>query len=187
MDSYSSFQSKRIFLRAFEKDDLPALHEYLNHAEIIGRRYIPWEISDVLPLSTSDIEKVIAKWAEGEKQANLAIIERTQGELIGHACFSWSWDPHCPDLSLVIAPKYQRKGYGSETLKLILDYLFQNTLAHNVSGWIADWNMPARQFVQKHGFKEVGTIRRDGIRNGKYYNLIQVDILKPEWKAKQER
>jgi RimJ/RimL family protein N-acetyltransferase len=69
---------------------------------------------------------------------------------------------------------------------LLLHYLFENTPAHNVSGWLADWNQAARGFAQKHGFRESGRSRREGIRQGAYYDGILVNILRPEWEAGQE-
>jgi RimJ/RimL family protein N-acetyltransferase len=177
----SPLQSGLLHLRAFELDDLPTLHTYLNHPQLTGRRYLPWTFSDVLPLSTKDIQRLIEKWQTAEKQANLAIVEQQHGELIGHAHLSWSWDPHCPEVSLVIAPEHQCKGYGGETLGLLLDYLFNQTPAHNVGGMIADWNAPARTFAAQFGFQEVGAMRRAGLRNGSYFDLIQVDLLRTEW------
>jgi RimJ/RimL family protein N-acetyltransferase len=66
-------------------------------------------------------------------------------------------------------------------LQTLVTYLFKNTPAHNINGWMAEWNCSARGFAQAHGFKESGRWRRDGIRNGKTYDGILVDILRPEW------
>jgi RimJ/RimL family protein N-acetyltransferase len=70
-------------------------------------------------------------------------------------------------------------------LRLVLTFLFEHTPAHTVDGGFPDWAESARQFATKHGFKESGAIRRDGIRNGAYFDTIIVDMLRPEWKAMQ--
>jgi RimJ/RimL family protein N-acetyltransferase len=42
------FETDRLRLRAFEPEDLPALHTYLNYPEMIGRRYLPWRFNPCL-------------------------------------------------------------------------------------------------------------------------------------------
>jgi RimJ/RimL family protein N-acetyltransferase len=86
---------------------------------------------------------------------------------------------------VVIAPQYQRHGYGSGVLHILLDYLFGQSPAHSLSGWMGDWNQAARGFAKKHGFQESGVWRRDGLRDGAYYDGIQVDILRSEWLARK--
>ncbi|MBC8508056.1 MAG: GNAT family N-acetyltransferase [Anaerolineales bacterium] len=177
------FSSERLCLRAFEPDDVTVLHAYLNHPSLTGRRYIPWSHSNDIPLSLTQVETILEKWGKGEKQFHLAVVSSGNDKVIGHANCDWGWDPHCPHISLVIAPDYQRQGYGSEVFNLILRYLYENTHAHNVAGGMNDWNQTARAFAQKHGFKETGKMRRAGLRNGEFYDWIGVDILRPEWQA----
>ena len=115
----------------------------------------------------------------------LAIIEKDEGKLVGHALCDWGWDPHSPFIALVIEPARQRQGYGSEILALLPRYLFGQTPAYNISSWAAGWNTPALNFARRHGFRECGRSRREGLYKGKYYDEILVDILRPEWlKAK---
>ncbi|MES0360458.1 MAG: GNAT family protein [Anaerolineales bacterium] len=177
------FQTEQLKLRPFESDDTPALQAYLNHPMLSGRRYIPQGFPEVVPLSTQEVESIIKKWGEEESQAHLAIVSSDKQELIGHAEIAWDWDPHASRVSVVIARPYQRQGHGSQVLSLLLEYLFENTPAHNVSSWMADWNQEARAFAKKNSFKENGHSRREGLHEGKYYDGILVDILRPEWQA----
>ncbi len=182
-DATMIFSSERLTLRAFEPDDAAVLHAYLNHPVLTGRRYIPWSVSNELPLSVAQVESILEKWAGAEKQFNLAVVASGVEKVIGHASCDWGWDPHCPRISLVIAPDYQRQGYGSEVLSLLLCYLFEHTQAHNVTGGMNDWNQAAWAFAQAHGFEESGRMRRVGLREGEFYDWIGVDILRPEWQA----
>lgn len=185
MSDSTMFQSERLSLRAFEPPDVDGLHAMFNHPSLAGRRYLPWGFPGELPLSRQQVEKAVEKWSGEERGAHLAVTLKESGDLIGHAGMGWGWDPHCPDVVLVIDPAHQRQGFGSETLDTLLRYLFENTPAHNVSAWMADWNQAARAFTQKHGFQECGRWRRDGLRQGKYYDTVQVDLLRPEWLARQ--
>jgi RimJ/RimL family protein N-acetyltransferase len=186
VDETFSFQSQRVALRAFEAEDVLALHTYLNHPELAGRRYIPWGFPGEIPLSKKQAEGIYEEWSEKEDGFVLAVVLRDSQDLIGHVECEWEWDPRTPSVSLVIAPEHQRQGHGSEVLQILLDYLFGQSPAHNVSGWMGDWNQAARQFAAKHGFQESGIWRRDSLRNGAYSNGIQVDILRSEWLAREE-
>ena len=185
MPSAPILQTQILILRPFSSEDVPELHHYLNHPDLSGRRYIDWDFEDTLSLSQTQVGKLIEKWNEKEHGFCYAVA-RTGPEptLIGHAEANWGWDPHTPNCSVVISPEHQRQGYGSQVLALLLDYMYGFTIAHNISNWIADWNTPALQFAEKNGFRQVGLIRRDTIRYGKFVDAVVVDILRPEWKER---
>jgi RimJ/RimL family protein N-acetyltransferase len=179
-----NFQTEQIKLRPFELEDAPVLRAYLNHPKLSGRRYIPRRFPDEVPLSLNQVEAIIKKWGEEEREAHLGVEMSDKGDLIGHVEFEWRWDPQAPWMSVVIARQHQRQGYGTQAANLILEYLFEYTPAHNVSGWMADWNRVGRSFAEKLGFKESGRSRREGFREGSYFDGILVDILRPEYKVK---
>jgi RimJ/RimL family protein N-acetyltransferase len=172
-----------VTLRAFEPDDVPALADYLNHPALSGRRYIPWEFDDTLPLPRKKVESIYERWSGDEKALHLAVVFRETGVLVGHTNCDWGWDAFCPRLAVVIAPECQRKGLGSEVARLMLAYLFENSPAHVVTAGFASWNDPARGFAHRLGLMENGAFRRVGIRNGAYVDWVVADILRREWAA----
>ncbi|MBT3390717.1 MAG: GNAT family N-acetyltransferase [Chloroflexi bacterium] len=181
----SPFHGERVYLRAFEPDDAPNLQRDLNRPELIGRRCIPWRFPAELPLSLKQAQAIIERWAEGENQFHLAVVLARDEKQIGHVNGEWGWDAHCPEIEIRIAPDYQRQGYGSEVMQLLLDYFFERTPAYNLGSGMADWNQAARKFAQKFGFTETGKMRRAGLRDGAYFDWIGVDILRPEWLAQK--
>ena len=178
------FETDRLRLRAFEPEDLPALHTYLNYPEMIGRRCLPWRFPNEQPLSKVQVEKLLQRWAEGDKEFHLAVTLREDGTLIGHANCDWSWDAHCPDIDLAISPAYQYQGYGSEVLVPLLDYLFGYTPAHCIGTGMPDWNHEGIKFARKHGFSPNGVMRWAGLRDGQVYDWLGMDLLRPEWLAR---
>jgi RimJ/RimL family protein N-acetyltransferase len=178
-----NFSTERLEFKPFAEDHLPALQSCLNHPELAGRRFLPRGFSEELPLSKTQVENLLKKWGEKQDGFVYAVILQENQELIGYVQADWGWDPISPGISIVISPEQQRCGYGSEALNLMLHYLYSYTVAHNVSGWMGDWNQPARAFATKHGFHEVGHEHYSGVRDGAYYGYITVDILRPEWQA----
>ena len=183
----SAFRSDDISLRPFAASDAPALETYLNHPDLEGRRYLPGGLPEFAPLSRPQIEGLVDRWGKAENVLHLAVIQRESGELIGHAESDWGWDPHNPSVSVVIDPGRQRQGFGSQALRLLLDYLFAFTPAHNTTAWIAAWNAPALAFAAHRGFHQAGRLRRAGIRHGAYYDLVILDMLRLEWLAEGGR
>ena len=82
---------------------------------------------------------------------------------------------------MVIAPKHARKGLENQALDWALNYLFMNTPAHNIDINLPDWDAEGIEFVESYGFQPAGRFRRIGIRNGKYFDWLIYDILRPEW------
>jgi RimJ/RimL family protein N-acetyltransferase len=146
--------------RPFEPEHIPSLKELLNQSELRGRRYLPEAFSDDAPLSTTAVEK--------------------SESLVGHAGADWGWDPQNPSLYVVVDPAHHRNRIGSEAAKLLLRYLLENSLAHCLTAWIADWNNPAIEFAEFLGFTSAGRMRRAGLRQGKYFDYVVMDMLRVE-------
>jgi aminoglycoside 6'-N-acetyltransferase len=179
--TFSPFETGSLTLRPFEPDDAPLLGDYLNHPELAGRRYIPWAFPELAPLSQQQVSAIVSKWSEAEKSLILAVVHKETGDLLGHAECDWGWDPHCPSVSVVIAPAHQRQGYGSAAQRLLLRYLFEQMPAHLVSCWIADWNQAGLRFAAYHGFQGAGRMRRAGMRHGHYFDMVVTYLLRSDW------
>jgi [ribosomal protein S5]-alanine N-acetyltransferase len=175
-------ESERISFRPFEPEDAGALYDYLNHPSLKGVRYLPWGFPDDRALTRIQVAQIIEKWGDTDRKAHFAIILKETGAVIGHAAARWGWDAHCPGVELVISPVYQRLGYGSEALRLIVQWVFDSIPAHNIGAEVADWNLPAQKLLLKHGFQEAGRSRREGMHEGKFYDLLLFDILRREWR-----
>ena len=180
-----SFETERIVLRSLDPDDAAPLHSYLNDDAVLGCRYVPGAVRDAEPLSRSHVAGILEEWGKETTGFTLGVLAKASGRLIGHATCEWPWDPHCPSISLVIAPSEQRAGYGSEVVRLLLAHLFLDTPAHTITGWMASWNEPAQAFAAAHGFAECGRIPRAGVRDGRYYEQVVVDLLRREWSGRQ--
>ena len=78
---------------------------------------------------------------------------------------------------------YQRKGYGIEAVKLILDYGFSFLNLRNISLSVFEYNEAAYNLYKKVGFKEVGRLRKAVEIMGKTYDVIIMDMLKEEFQS----
>ena len=91
-------------------------------------------------------------------------------------------------LGLFIGEAEQRgKGYGTEAIRLILDYGFNILNLHNVMLLVHADNTNGLMCYKKVGFKEVGRRREARIKGGCYIDLIYMDILSTEFKDSSRR
>jgi RimJ/RimL family protein N-acetyltransferase len=80
------------------------------------------------------------------------------------------------ELGIMIGEKdYWSQGYGTETVGLLLDHMFQEYPFNRVYLHTLSWNHRAQKSFQKSGFKEVKPVRRGGL------DFIQMEIWRHEW------
>ena len=76
----------------------------------------------------------------------------------------------------------RNKGYGKETVKLLLDFGFNYLNLHSIELKVMSFNKRAIKCYEKCGFKEVGRRREAYFLNGKYHDVIEMDIIRREFK-----
>lgn len=78
----------------------------------------------------------------------------------------------------------REKGYGTEAIRLILDYGFNYLNLNNINLDVMEFNKRAIACYEKCGFKEIGRRRQSEYLDGKYYDRVHMDILKEEFTEK---
>ena len=92
------------------------------------------------------------------------------------------WIGRNAEIGILIGDKdYQSKGYGTEAIRLLLDYSFRYLNLHSISLSYIQGNERAHKCYLKCGFKDIGRSRERIYMNGKYYDSIHMDILKSEF------
>jgi len=85
-------------------------------------------------------------------------------------------------LGIFIGDKdYRNNGYGTEAIRLILEYGFRYLNLNNINLCLMEFNERALACYKKCGFKEYGRRRKCRFVNGKYYDAIYMDILAEEF------
>ncbi len=115
---------------------------------------------------------------------NFAIVNLEKDELIGNCGFAnISYQNRIGTVGIFIGEESNRSnGYGTETLKLLLDYGFNYLNLNNIMLTVKSFNEWAIKCYEKVGFKEFGRRRESYFLNGKYYDDVHMDILASEFK-----
>ena len=77
--------------------------------------------------------------------------------------------------------EHRGKGYGTEALRLVLNYGFNTLNLHNIMLSVDADNIAAVNCYKKLGFKESGRRREWVFKNGKYVDKLYMDLLAREF------
>jgi len=75
------------------------------------------------------------------------------------------------------------KGYGTEVVRLMLDYAFTALGLNNVMLTVSEYNLAGRRAYEKAGFKEFGRRREADVMGGVAYDEIYMDCLASEFES----
>ena len=178
MKYFKKLIGERIYLSPRNNEDVEIFTEWLNDFEItdyIARSGI---------VTTLDSEKKYLEENKNQSGATFVIVTLDTNKIIGTVSIENVDSIHrYGTLGIFIGDKeYLSKGYGTEAIKLILDYGFNYMNLHNIKLNVLAVNERALNCYKKCGFKEMGKIREARFINGKYYDVICMDILAEEFK-----
>ena len=83
--------------------------------------------------------------------------------------------------------EHHGKGYGTEAVRLLLDYGFNTLNLHNIMLSVHEDNHAGIACYKKVGFKESGRRREWIFKNGKYIDVLYMDILAREFGEQREQ
>ncbi len=164
---------ERIYLRALEREDLGKCLEWHNDPEI--RKFA----GEIIPINKEKLEEFFDLEIKDRDKIWFSIMNKADDELIGDLRLYLKF--RTGDIGIVIEKAYWSKGYGTEVMKLALDYCFNTLDLHRVELWVFEFNTRAIRCYEKVGFKREGVKREDSYKNGKYCNSLVMGILRDEW------
>ena len=178
MKYFKKLVGEKVYLSPKNVEDAGIFTEWLNDfqtSDYIGRS------SQIM---TQEVEKeYLEKHLNDE--ASFFIIEEKTNKLIGTVSLEHiSHVNRRATLGIFIGDKESRnKGYGAEAINLILDYGFNYLNINNIKLDVLGFNERAIACYKKCGFKEYGRRRKCVFLNGKYYDIVEMDILAEEFKC----
>ena len=165
-----------ISLRALEKEDLNFLYKIENNESY-------WSVSNTLSPFSKYTLKLYIENAHLDiyktEQLRLIIEENKSKNQIGLIDL-FDFDPKNKraGIGILVDPSYQKKGYASESLKLIINYSFFYLDLHQLFANIAEDNGKSIKLFEKHLFVKSG-VKKDWIfSNQSFKNEILFQLIK---------
>lgn len=166
---------KKIMLRPVELEDSRILSAWLNDRDTNKGLDI------IYPLSKRYADNFTLE-AEEEKK-KVFIIDDEDYKPIGIVIIDkikWEYR-HC-EVGIAIYKKEKRqKGYGKDALKTLLEFIFNDMNLELVYLNVLEENTLAVNLYKSLGFVEEGILRNRYFRDGKYFDVISMSILREEF------
>jgi RimJ/RimL family protein N-acetyltransferase len=158
-------------LRIIEKEDLSVLHEWYNNPDFMG------EFEPLRQETRIDLEKTY----DNLKDAQWFFVEKKDGTKIGHiAHFLVSGEV---EVGYFIVPNERRKGYATEAIKIMADYLFLSKDTVRIQSRTDSENLASWKALEKAGFTREGILRKTCYCRGAWKNDCMYSILREEWRG----
>jgi RimJ/RimL family protein N-acetyltransferase len=167
-------EGKNVNLRIMEKEDLPLFAEWFNKPEVFG------EYNPLHQMSRIEAEKLL----ENPLELKPFLIEKKDGNKIGFVAHFYVLHPASKQLEIgyTLVPGERGKGYCTEALEIMVDYLFLSKEIIRIQAQTDPRNLASQKVLEKAGFKKEGTLRKSLFMRGEWRDALLYSILREEWK-----
>ena len=166
-------EGKNVKLTVVEKEDLPLLADWNSNLTLLGE-YV-W-----LPqLSRTELQKRYDNFSSDNKWF---LISKKDGAKIGYIAHFSASEQLGIEIGYVMLPSERSKGYSTEAVKIIVDYLFLSKNITRIQALTDVRNVGSQKVLKKAGFSREGTLRKSTFIRGEWRDNFVYSILREEWK-----
>ncbi len=172
------FRGEKTLLRSYEKADIAKAHQLFNDFEV--QKYLNSGI--IMPFSLQDEEKHIESL--NRERGYFFAIDTLEGVYIG-GCGGFEHDEKSDTIVVGIAianKEYWGGGYGTDAMKVLLKFLFQEVNVRKVLLKVFSYNERGIRCYRKLGFVEEGRLKEQYYRDGGYFDEIIMSLFRKEYK-----
>ena len=172
MRYFRKLEGEKVYLSPINVDDYPIYTKWVNNPNI--NKYLTIQNKLISLFNEREILEGLSK-----EEFVFAIVKCDNDELIGNVGLqNIDYKNGNAELGIFIGEEDNlSKGYGSEAIKLLLNYAFNNLRLHNIMLTVYADNLRAIKAYTKCGFKEFGRRRETLFRDGHYIDVIYMEIV----------
>ncbi len=178
-----NIHGERIRLRAAEKEDIPNFLRWINDEEVAENLLF------IAPISRYEEEHWYDSMMKKTASEHVLVIEvkdQDNPEIftpIGNCQFhDIDWRIGSAEIGIMIGEKsWWDKGYGTETMRLLLELGFNTLNLHRIWLQVFAKNKRGIGAYEKAGFQFEGTFRDGDYQHGQYQDIHFMSVIKDEW------
>ncbi|PNR96676.1 GNAT family N-acetyltransferase [Petrotoga sp. 9PWA.NaAc.5.4] len=173
---FKKIVGEKCYLSPIDPNDYEKYTQWLNDPEIYENLMVTDNIISLL--KEKDILEKMAK----SNETTFAIVDMSTNNLIGN-CGLHNIDNinQTVTLGIFIGDKdYLSKGYGTEAVKLLVNYGFEYLNMNNIMLNTFSYNRRAIKCYEKAGFKEFGRRKQAKYYKNQRYDILYMEILRED-------
>lgn len=177
------FQGSKIYLGPAKKEDNQEIYQWYQDPEWFEMAYggVPYAIT------FETVEKEEAEFNKDFGTSAFRIRELGTDRLVGVISLD-GIDRSFGNARMNIAigkAEDRGRGFGSEAIRLILNYGFNEMRLHRISLTVYEYNPKAQALYRRIGFKDEGRAREAVFRNGRFWDSLHMGVLRGEFNPTQ--
>lgn len=146
--------TQRLVIRAFSMEDAQDLYEYLSDPQVF--QFEPGEPINQEQAQSYALDMAINSdfWAIELRSEHKVIGQLSFNQLEPKKLMTW-------ELGYILSPRYQRMGFTSEAASALVQYGFEQLMAHRVVAYCNPGNIASWKLLEKIGFRREGLLRKN--------------------------
>lgn len=172
-------ETKRLIIRPISLNDKNEIFEYRSDAEI--NKCQGW-----IPKTIEDVETFIGKVAKHinvpKTWFQFVIIEIESQKIVGDlGIHFFDNDNRQVEIGCTLNKDFQHKGYATESIKRVIDYLFKELNKHRIITSIDPGNKNSIRLVERIGFRKEAHFVESLLINGKWGDDLIYAMIEKDW------
>jgi RimJ/RimL family protein N-acetyltransferase len=174
-------QGEQVWLGALNLSDAAVIARWENDSEFLRLM----DSGPARPRSEAEIQRWLESAAKSRSDYTFGIRRVATDDLIGWAQLDGiDWIHRSTSLGIGIGPRqHWDAGYGTEAMRLLLGFAFDELNLHRVYLTAFSYNARAIHLYEKLGFTLEGRYREHLERDGQRHDMLLYGLLRHEWRG----
>ena len=187
-----TLSGEKVLLRPFIEDDLTALRVALRDPEVLKLTgSVHGDEAEADPDDSARVEQLRQWYRERNAQPDrldLAVVDKASSECVGEVVLNeWDAGNRSCNFRTLLGPSGRDRGLGTEAVRMIVGYGFEQLGLHRISLQVYAFNPRARHLYEKVGFIAEGVLREELRYRDQWVDAIMMSILAHEWQRHHGR
>lgn len=178
-------RGERVLLRPVRDEDLPTFERWAQARDALWGPFQRFQLDPPFQL-----HEAFRKGGLLQRDMAILLIETLEDpKVIGFVSYTLRGYPDhdlpYPNIGYAICDLDSRgKGYATEAVGLLVDYLFSRFPTERVAAFTDVENVPSQRVLERLGFRREGVLRHAYFRDGRFGDFALYGILRDEWNQK---
>jgi RimJ/RimL family protein N-acetyltransferase len=167
-----------IYLRPLEVSDARTIAPWFNDPEVA--RFLLRSH----PMTLHGEEEFLRRLATKETDVVLGVVVKEIDQLIGTVGLHPEYRCRSARFGVALGEKSAwGRGYGTEATRLAMAHAFETLNMNRVWLHVYEYNVRGLQIYERIGFRTEGRLRQETYRDGRYWDVIVMGLLRGEWES----